>query len=183
MRLSVAIDDFPEMLLGNVQIFQKLFEPAARKLAVEAAHQRHGFLARDVIIAHFVGRIRSAAADAEFDEGEIVMKAVQLIIQAGILGIGAFRTTLRIRLKAGMFGTTKFGLKSGKYLTVPIESLVTVQGQNYVFVKKSTLEFERRKVTIGQQANNHIIVFDGIAEHEEVVIKGTMQLKGLSFGY
>jgi len=87
------------------------------------------------------------------------------------------------RLKAGMFGTTRFGLKEGKFLTVPIESLVTVQGQNYVFVKKSLLEFERRTVSIGQQANNHIIIFDGIKEHEQVVIKGTMQLKGLSFGY
>ncbi len=87
------------------------------------------------------------------------------------------------RLKAGMFGSTRFGLKEGKFLTVPLESLVTVQGQNYVFVKKSPLEFERRTVSIGQQANNRIIVFEGIAEHEQVVIKGTMQLKGLSFGY
>jgi multidrug efflux pump subunit AcrA (membrane-fusion protein) len=87
------------------------------------------------------------------------------------------------RLKAGMFGAAKFGLKEGKFLTVPIEALVTVQGKNYVFVKKSRLEFERRLITIGQQANNHIIVFDGIVEHENVVVKGTMQLKGLSFGY
>ncbi|HRI78529.1 MAG TPA: efflux RND transporter periplasmic adaptor subunit [Cyclobacteriaceae bacterium] len=87
------------------------------------------------------------------------------------------------RLKAGMFGSTKFGLKEGKFITVPLEALITVQGKNYVFVKKSHLEFERRQISIGQQANNHIIVFDGITEHEEVVVKGTMQLKGLSFGY
>ena len=87
------------------------------------------------------------------------------------------------RLKAGMFGSTKFGLREGKFLTVPLEALVTVQGKNYVFVKKSTREFERRIVSIGQQADNRIIVFDGIVEHEQVVVKGTMQLKGLSFGY
>ena len=87
------------------------------------------------------------------------------------------------RLKAGMFGNARFGLKEGKFLTVPMEALVIVQGKNYVFVRKSKLEFERRAVSIGQQANSRVIVFDGIDEHEDVVVKGTMQLKGLSFGY
>ena len=87
------------------------------------------------------------------------------------------------RLKAGMFGNSLFGLKEGKFLTVPLESLVTVQGKNYVFVKTSSRTFERRRVTTGQQANNRMIVFDGIAENDEVVVKGTMQLKGLAFGY
>ncbi|CAN5459580.1 efflux RND transporter periplasmic adaptor subunit [soil metagenome] len=87
------------------------------------------------------------------------------------------------RLKAGMFGNARFGLKEGNFLTVPLEALVTVQGKNYVFVKTSPRTFERRKVTTGQQANNRMIVFDGISEKAEVVIKGTMQLKGLAFGY
>ena len=87
------------------------------------------------------------------------------------------------RLKAGMFGTTRFGLKEGKFLTVPLDALVTVQGKSYVFVKTSATTFERRSVNTGQQAGTSIIVFDGIKEHEQVVVKGTMQLKGLSFGY
>ena len=117
----------------------------------------------------FIGKIE--------DIGDVVDNVTRLLkLRIGIINPGH-------RLKAGMFGSTRFGLKEGKFLTVPIESLVTVQGQNYVFVKKSALEFERRTVTIGQQANNRIIIFDGIVEHEQVVIKGTMQLKGLSFGY
>jgi cobalt-zinc-cadmium efflux system membrane fusion protein len=87
------------------------------------------------------------------------------------------------RLKAGMFGSTRFGLKEGKFLTVPLDALVTVQAKSYVFVKTSATTFERRAVNTGQQAGTNIIVFDGIKEHEEVVVKGTMQLKGLSFGY
>ena len=87
------------------------------------------------------------------------------------------------RLKAGMFGVTQFGVSEGKFITVPLEAVVTVQGKNYVFVRKSALEFERRAISTGQQSNNKIIVFDGLKEQEEVVIKGTMQLKGLSFGY
>ncbi len=88
------------------------------------------------------------------------------------------------KLKAGMFGTAKFGLSQGKFLAVPREALVTVMGKDYVFVKKSELEFVRRAVSTGQQADGNVIIFDGITDPQDmVVIKGTMQLKGLSFGY
>lgn len=111
------------------------------------------------------------------DIGDVVDNVTRLLkLRISIMNPGH-------RLKAGMFGNAKFGLKEGKFLTVPIDALVTVQGKNYLFVKKSKREFERRAVTIGQQANNRVIVFDGIVEQEEVVVKGTMQLKGLSFGY
>ncbi len=86
-------------------------------------------------------------------------------------------------LKAGMFGTAKFGLSQGKFLAVPREALVTVMGKDYVFVKKSDLEFVRKAVNIGQQADGNVIIFDGISDEDMVVIKGAMQLKGLSFGY
>ena len=111
------------------------------------------------------------------DVGDVVDNVTRLLK----LRIGIVNTDRR--LKAGMFGNTRFGLKEGKFLTVPMDALVIVQGKNYVFVKKSPLEFMRRSVTIGQQANNRMIVFDGILEDDLVVVKGTMQLKGLSFGY
>ena len=111
------------------------------------------------------------------DIGDVVDNVTRLLkLRIGI-------TNPDRRLKAGMFGNARFGLKEGKFLTVPMEALVIVQGKNYVFVRKSKLEFERRAVSIGQQANSRVIVFDGIDEHEDVVVKGTMQLKGLSFGY
>ncbi|HEV8513852.1 MAG TPA: efflux RND transporter periplasmic adaptor subunit [Cyclobacteriaceae bacterium] len=87
------------------------------------------------------------------------------------------------KLKAGMFGTAKFGLSQGKFLAVPREALVTVMGKDYVFVKKSDVEFVRKAVTTGQQADGNVIIFDGITDQDMVVIKGAMQLKGLSFGY
>jgi len=87
------------------------------------------------------------------------------------------------KLKAGMFGTAKFGLDQGKFLAVPKEALVTVMGKHYVFVKTADLKFERRELNLGQQANNNVIVFDGITNQDKVVVKGAMQLKGLSFGY
>ncbi|HCW07568.1 MAG TPA: efflux transporter periplasmic adaptor subunit [Cytophagales bacterium] len=87
------------------------------------------------------------------------------------------------KLKAGMFGTAKFGLDQGKFLGVPKESVTTVLGKDYVFIKKSDLEFERRLVSTGQQADGNIIIFEGVTIDEKVVVKGAMQLKGLSFGY
>ena len=87
------------------------------------------------------------------------------------------------RLKAGMFGTAHFGITEGKFLAVPRESLITVQGHNYVFVKTSPFEFFRKEVTVGQQVDNGIIVFDGIAVNDRVVVTGAMQMKGISFGY
>jgi RND family efflux transporter MFP subunit len=87
------------------------------------------------------------------------------------------------KLKAGMFGTAKFGLDQGKFLSVPKESLITVMGKDYVFVKNNEMEFERKAVTTGQQAGGNVIIYNGITEKDNVVINGAMQLKGLSFGY
>ncbi len=87
------------------------------------------------------------------------------------------------RIKAGMFVMVGFGINEGNNNTVPAASLITVQGKNYVFVKKSATAFERREVTIGQQLGDRVIVYSGLQPGEEVAVAGVMQLKGLSFGY
>ncbi|WP_353719645.1 efflux RND transporter periplasmic adaptor subunit [Dyadobacter sp. 676] len=87
------------------------------------------------------------------------------------------------RLKAGMFGTVAFGLSEGKKLSINKDALVTVQGHNYVFLKTAPQVFERREVNIGDQIGDRIVTFTGVKEGENVVTKGVMQLKGLSFGY
>jgi len=87
------------------------------------------------------------------------------------------------KLKAGMFGTAKFGLDQGKFLAVPKDAMITVMGKDYVFVKNSDLDFERKQVNAGQQANGNVIIFNGLTDQDKVVVKGAMQLKGLSFGY
>lgn len=86
-------------------------------------------------------------------------------------------------LKAGMFATVQLGVKNGKYFTLSRNALVNVQGKNFVFVKSSPTVIERREVMIGDQIENQVIVFSGIAEKDLVVTIGAMQLKGLSFGY
>ncbi|WP_118973783.1 efflux RND transporter periplasmic adaptor subunit [Taibaiella koreensis] len=87
------------------------------------------------------------------------------------------------RIKAGMFAMVGFGINEGNNNTIPATSLVTVQGKNYVFVKKSDTRFERREVNTGQQLGDRVIVYSGLQAGESVAVTGVMQLKGLSFGY
>jgi cobalt-zinc-cadmium efflux system membrane fusion protein len=87
------------------------------------------------------------------------------------------------RFKAGMFAVVSFGVSEGDLLSVPSTSVVTVQGKNYVFVQKTTTQFERKEIVIGQQINNRIIIYSGLHVGDKVITKGAMQLKGLSFGY
>jgi membrane fusion protein, heavy metal efflux system len=86
-------------------------------------------------------------------------------------------------VKPGMFATIKFGVTEGTYLCVPSNSIVTVQGKEYVFVRKNDYLFERREVGTGQEMGHKTVVFSGITENERVVTEGVIQLKGLSFGY
>lgn len=87
------------------------------------------------------------------------------------------------QLKAGMFATVQFGIKEGRYIAVPKEAIITVQGKNYVFIKKQGNSFERREIQTGDQINNKILVFGGLTDNDFVATTGVMQLKGLSFGY
>ncbi len=87
------------------------------------------------------------------------------------------------KLKAGMYATANFGVAEGNFISVPKSAVVTVQSKNFVFVKKSATEFERKEVSIGQQINDKIIVFSGLIQNDNVVVEGVIQLKGISFGY
>ncbi len=87
------------------------------------------------------------------------------------------------QLQVGMFANVSFLLREGNTISVPVSAVVNVQGKDYVFVKTSITTFERREILVGQQLDNRAVVLHGLAVNEEVVIKGTMQMKGISFGY
>lgn len=87
------------------------------------------------------------------------------------------------RLKTGMFANVSFGTTQNDIVSVSKEAMITVQGNHYVFVKKSANEFERRQIQTGHQVGDRIIVYGGLDVDEQIAVKGVMQLKGLSFGY
>ncbi|MEH6308394.1 efflux RND transporter periplasmic adaptor subunit [Olivibacter sp. CPCC 100613] len=87
-------------------------------------------------------------------------------------------------LKAGMFAQVLFDLKNvGNNITISKESLVTVDGKDYVFIDKGDGFYERKAIKTGQQIGERLVVLQGLEKNDQVVMKGTIQLKGLSFGY
>lgn len=87
------------------------------------------------------------------------------------------------KFKAGMFASVRFNIRGGDHLSIDQNSLVTVQGNNYVFVKIGSNTFLRQQIATGAQVGQRIIVLQGLESQAAVVKKGVMQLKGLSFGY
>ena len=87
------------------------------------------------------------------------------------------------KLKVGMFADISFSLSEGSFININKNSLITVQGKNYVFVKISSTNFERKEIKTGQQIGDAIIVYNGLNIGDNIAVEGVMQLKGLSFGY
>src|SRR3989339_1363519 len=102
MRRTVTINYFPKMLLGNIQIIQKLFKIFCRELAVKTPHQSDSFLACNMPIANFMRGIRSSTADSEFNESQIKMKTVSFVIQTGVFGVRPLGTPVWISAKTSM---------------------------------------------------------------------------------
>ncbi|HSY61451.1 MAG TPA: efflux RND transporter periplasmic adaptor subunit [Cytophaga sp.] len=86
-------------------------------------------------------------------------------------------------LKLGMYGMVLFEVNEGNNISVSNSALITVQGKNYVFLKRSPVLYERKEVFVGPQIDNRVIIYDGLNVGDQVVTKGIIQLKGLSFGY
>src|SRR3989344_1027109 len=102
MRRPVRINNFPKMFFRNIQIFQKFLEILFWEFAVITPHQRNPLFPGNMAVAYLMRRIRSATADAEFYKRQIIMEAVQAVVQTGIFGISTFRPSVFINRKTGM---------------------------------------------------------------------------------
>ncbi|GAA4451692.1 efflux RND transporter periplasmic adaptor subunit [Rurimicrobium arvi] len=111
------------------------------------------------------------------DVGEVIDNITRMVK----LRIGMQHTGYQLR--AGMFAQVQFGVSEGNVLSVPRSAVVTVQGKQYVFVRENARSYIRKPVTTGPQIGEHILVYDGLQTGDQVVTEGTMQLKGISFGY
>ncbi len=87
------------------------------------------------------------------------------------------------RFLPGMFARVDFGEPSRNAVLVPLETLVTVDAKDYVFVESSPATFVRRRVMLANPTPTEVAVLDGVQDGERVVTTGAMLLKGLSFGY
>lgn len=87
------------------------------------------------------------------------------------------------RFKPGMFAHAEFGDSMGSSFVIPLTSIFMVESQAYVFVKKEENTFEKRPIIQGNADIEKTEVISGLSWNDEVVISGTILLKGLSIGY
>lgn len=87
------------------------------------------------------------------------------------------------RLLPGMYARVSFDDARRAVVVLPAGAIVTVEEHNFAFVRTSPTEFVRRSVTLERAGADSVIVRSGVSEGDAVVTKGTMLLKGLSFGY
>jgi hypothetical protein len=87
------------------------------------------------------------------------------------------------KILPGMFAQSDFGNKINSVYVLPLTSVVTVEGRNYVFVQTGLNIFERRQIVLANSDADKLVVLTGINTGEKVVTSGSMLLKGLSFGY
>jgi len=83
----------------------------------------------------------------------------------------------------GMFAKIDYGDPKENCLVIPLAGVITVEGNDYVYLQKAPGEFERKKVILGPQNETQVIVLKGINNGDKIVTDGAILLKGLSFNY
>jgi len=81
-------------------------------------------------------------------------------------------------LRLGMFVSGEVIYATDKrVLTVPAESVQSLNGEDVVFVSEEGDHFERRDVVLGQRVDDYIEIKKGVREGETVVTRGSFYLK------
>ncbi len=82
-------------------------------------------------------------------------------------------------VRAAQFVRARIVWRTNEGLTVPILSIVRVNGQPFVFVAKDVrggLVAEQRLVTLGAVVGNDVVVTGGLQPSERVVVSGVQKL-------
>jgi cobalt-zinc-cadmium efflux system membrane fusion protein len=81
-------------------------------------------------------------------------------------------------LLPGMYMNAEIHLKNSKSLAIPEESVVSYEGQNYLFVKTNKKKtFELREVEIGNTENGWSQILNSeIFQNQQIVVKGSYAL-------
>ncbi len=87
------------------------------------------------------------------------------------------------RFLPGMFAQVDFGDPKNGIILLPSSAVVRVEEKDYVFVVSRPGQFQRREVILENTNSDTLIVKSRLHDSDEVVVEGTMLLKGLSFGF
>lgn len=75
-------------------------------------------------------------------------------------------------LKAGMFAEGRIVLGKGDAMVVPREAVVVRDGYSYVFMVDDKSRVHQRRVTVGSQRSDVVVIRDGLAPEERVAVQG-----------
>ena len=117
------------------------------------------------------------------------------ILKGKVIAIGEVLNietrTLKVRIQVenpenlvrpGMYGSVMFPSAGVNSLSIPTKARITVQGNDYVFLKKGN-GVERVTIHVESEGAGRIAIQSGIQKGDTVVSEGSILLKGLSFGY
>lgn len=82
------------------------------------------------------------------------------------------------KLLPQMFGELQIPVgKNTIGILVPVESIIKIENQDYIFVQKNDTTFEKRAVTLGMKQNDKVEIKQGLEVGEKYVVKGAFNLK------
>ena len=80
-------------------------------------------------------------------------------------------------VRPGQFATGEFDLGTAQATTVPLASLVTLDGMQYVFVVDDQGRVHRRRVAIGVPQGDAVEITEGLKPDDRVVVRGAGYLR------
>jgi len=107
----------------------------------------------------------------------------EVLFVSDVLDPDTRRTKVRIafdnpetRLRPGMFANVTFHAPARRAAVVPTSALVLKDERNQVYVETAPWTFEARTVDIGFQQGDEVVLKNGLAAGERVVVKGGVLL-------
>jgi cobalt-zinc-cadmium efflux system membrane fusion protein len=122
--------------------------------------------------------IAIAAYPDESFEGRIARVASGIDPETRSVRVIAELDNRRRLLKPEMFARVRYTGPARPVVTVPAGAIVQDERRTSVFVERARGEFERRDVSLGPRRNDAVVVLDGVASGDRVVVDGTMLLMG-----
>jgi cobalt-zinc-cadmium efflux system membrane fusion protein len=83
------------------------------------------------------------------------------------------------RVKAEMFVTAELRVPSARGFVAPSKAVYLRGEQTYVFVDAGGGRYVRKPVRLGPSSNGHVVVLEGLAADEKVVVDGSLLLERL----
>ena len=109
VRRAELIAQCQESLRCHPDIVHHLTKVLLRKFAVKSANKPHAFFSSQMPIPNLLGRIIGRPTNPKLNEGCVVVKPIDLIIQTVVLAVRSF-SAFRIRFESRVFNCVVIAL-------------------------------------------------------------------------